>query len=330
MVANKVIGHRYLLERDPGVLRAYAAQVERQLSELKVDAILAPTTLPVAYLETDLPIITWTDATFGGVIDYLTPYSNLSGASMQMGHAMERTVISRAAASIYASTWASRTSLDMYGADPHKVHVLPFGANLTTVPDRSSVEALVARRSGRACRLIFIGSDWFDKGGDLVLALAHRLVALGLPTHVTIIGCPARDVPRSDLIDYIGYIDKSSPSGEAELGRLLGESHFHCLPSRAECFGIVFCEASAFGVPSLAARTGGVGSAVKHGRNGLLFDERSFLEQATETVVTFMNDRDSYTQLALSSHDEYRSRLNWRRSTGMLVQLISSTLDGVL
>ncbi|WP_270350498.1 glycosyltransferase [Ligilactobacillus salivarius] len=40
------------------------------------------------------------------------------------------------------------------------------------------------------------------------------------------------------------------------------------LPTRAECAGIVFNEASAFGVPSLSVDTGGVADYVKNNING--------------------------------------------------------------
>lgn len=40
------------------------------------------------------------------------------------------------------------------------------------------------------------------------------------------------------------------------------------LPTRAECAGIVFNEASAFGVPVLATDTGGIADYVKNNING--------------------------------------------------------------
>jgi glycosyltransferase involved in cell wall biosynthesis len=254
------------------------------------------------------------------MVDYYPRFSGVSDAGLRAGNGIERAALDRAGAAIYASEWAAESAMRVYGADPARVHVLPFGANLTSAPDRCEIASLIGRRSRRECRLLFVGVDWHRKGGDLALGVAARLVEMGIPSRLTVVGCGADDVPKSRLVDYLGFIDKSSPAGEARLAGLLAESHFLCLPSRAECFGIVFCEASAFGLPSIAVRTGGVASAVRHATNGYLYDEVSFIESAAASIADCMADYDDvYTPLALSSYEEYRSRLNWTTSTTTLI-----------
>jgi len=295
-----------------------------RLRDLHVDAVFSPGTIPIAHLDTPLPVVYWTDATFAAMVDYYPAYSRLSEASVRTADRMERAAIDRADAAVYASTWAAESALRVYAADPERVHVLPFGANLTSEPDRRQVASLIEKRPRRECRLLFLGVDWHRKGGDLALGVVERLVEMDIPSRLTVVGCRAGDVPKSKLVDYIGFIDKSTPSGEARLVRLLGDSHFLCLPSRAECSGIVFCEASAYGVPSIAIRTGGVASVVRHASNGYLFHEASFIESAAASIADCMADYDDvYAPLALSSHEEYRSRLNWTTSTKMLMEHVS-------
>ncbi|TSA49979.1 MAG: glycosyltransferase [Sphingobacteriales bacterium] len=43
------------------------------------------------------------------------------------------------------------------------------------------------------------------------------------------------------------------------------------VPSRAECYGIVFAEASSYGLPSVSTDTGGVSAVVKEGVNVFYF-----------------------------------------------------------
>lgn len=317
-------GRRYLFERDPDVGRAYARQVSLRLADLDIDCIFSPGTIPIAYLDTRLPVVYWTDAPFAAVVGYYAVYSNLCKASIVAGHRMERAAISRADAAVYSSAWAAESAMHAYGADPAKVHVLPFGPNLKSEPNYREVAALIEKRPRDGCRLLFLGVDWFGKGGDRALAVASKLVDLGIPTRLTVVGPPAGDIPESGLIDYLGFIDKSTPSGEAEIVRLLGESHFLCLPSRAESFGIVFCEASAYGVPSVSIRTGGIASPVRHNTNGYLFDEYSFIDSAVAAIAACLTNYDDlYIPLALASHEEYRSRLNWTTSAELLVKLMS-------
>jgi glycosyltransferase involved in cell wall biosynthesis len=318
------IGGAYIYDRDPGVLRHYARQVESRLAGLEVDAVFAPGTLPIAHLDTHLPVVTWTDATFASMVDYYADFSGLCWETVRAGHRMERAALARVGAALYSSTWAADSAVKDYHADATKVHVVPFGANLGIAPNRGEVAALIEKRPRHECRLLFIGVDWLRKGGDLACAVASRLVELGLPTTLTVIGRQAPEAPGSNLVDYLGFIDKSTPSGEATITRLMGESHFFCLPSRADCTPIVFCEASAYGLPSISVRTGGIESVIRHGANGYLFDWDGFVENAAGAIARCMADYDDmYVPLATAAHEEYRSRLNWTTSTKVLVEHLS-------
>jgi len=318
------IGGAYLYDRDPSVLRHYARQVESRLASLEVDAVFAPGTLPIAHLNTHLPVVTWTDATFASMVDYYPEVSGLCWESVRAGNRMERAALARASVALYSSAWAADSAVNDHAADPAKVFVVPFGANLKVEPSTGEVAALIEKRPRNECRLLFIGVDWSRKGGDLALAVASRLVESGLPTTLTVIGCQVPDAPDSDLVDCLGFIDKSTPNGEATIARLLGESHFLCLPSRAECFGMVFCEASAYGLPSISVRTGGIESAVRDGANGYLFDREGFVESAAGAIARCMaNYDDMYVPLASAAREEYCSRLNWTTSTKVLVEHLS-------
>ena len=66
-----------------------------------------------------------------------------------------------------------------------------------------------------------------------------------------------------------------------------------------------------------------------HGSNGFLFDEACFVESAAASIADCMAGYDDvYTPLALSSHEECRSRLNWITSTSMLMEHVSRRVAG--
>src|SRR5438128_2395278 len=44
-------------DREPAILDGYAEQVRNRLAGLKVDAVFSPGTVPIAHLQTDLPIV---------------------------------------------------------------------------------------------------------------------------------------------------------------------------------------------------------------------------------------------------------------------------------
>ena len=111
---------------------------------------------------------------------------------------------------------------------------------------------------------------------------------------------------------YHGYLSKSTEEGRRKINELYKNAHFFVLPTQNECYGIVFCEASSFGLPSLAPKTGGVPSVVIDGKNGKLFELSDGGEKYAEYIETMLADYESYKKLCISSFEEYETRLNWK------------------
>jgi glycosyltransferase involved in cell wall biosynthesis len=94
------------------------------------------------------------------------------------------------------------------------------------------------------------------------------------------------------------------------------------VPSRAEAYGIVFCEASAFGLPSLTSYVGGIATAVKDQVNGMTFALDAAPEVYCRYMIDLMQNYSRYEDLALSAFNDYQTRLNWRVATAAVKQLI--------
>ena len=99
------------------------------------------------------------------------------------------------------------------------------------------------------------------------------------------------------------------------------------MPTMNECFGIVFSEASSFGVPSLSTKTGGVVSAVKDGINGKTFDISANAMEYVDYILYYFNNFEEYKKLALSSFNEYETRLNWNVSGQQIMKYIEEILQ---
>ena len=320
---TRATSKKYLKDRDPSVLKSYAAQVQEQLDQLDTDVIFSPGTLPIAYLKTDKPVVFYTDATFAGMLDFYPWFTNLSKESIKQGNRMEQQALTNCRLAIYASQWAADSAIKHYDVDPDKVKVVPFGANMSCDRDEQSIAMIADRKPMDACRLLLLGVDWERKGGPRALEVAERLTESGLPTELHVVGI--KDLPvSSPLIHNHGFISKKTEAGRAELDRLLTESHFLILPSVAECFGIVFSEASSYGLPSLATRVGGIPTAVAQGKNGWTFDLSAPADAYCERIQHLMGSRDAYREMALSSFREYRHRLNWDASGKRVCELIEA------
>ena len=83
------------------------------------------------------------------------------------------------------------------------------------------------------------------------------------------------------------------------------------MPTEFDAYGIVFCEASAYGVPSIATDVGGVRQPIREGKNGFLLPPDATGFDYAEKIRTVFSDRESYIKLRVSSRYEFETRLNW-------------------
>jgi glycosyltransferase involved in cell wall biosynthesis len=307
---TKLLSRKYHRDREPAVVMDYATQLEKNLSTVDHDVVFSPGTIPIAYLKTDKPIVFWADATFAGMIGYYPEWCNLCDETIKNGNEQEQLALSRCRLAIYASEWAANSAIQNYKVDPSKVKVVPFGANLHSIRTRTEVNKIIKNKSFEFCKLLFIGVDWGRKGGETALAVANELNRRGTSTELHIVGCTPPGGSPEFVINH-GFISKKTEEGRRKLAQLFTESHFLIVPSQAECFGLVFTEASSFGLPSLATRTGGIPSAVYDGKNGKLFALDENPDKYCDYIEGLMTSRDEYEKLALSSFEEYSSRLNW-------------------
>ena len=306
------------LDNLPILYENYAQQISRQLSRMDdVDVVCSgvnPCVPPLSYLDCKQPIVTWTDTTIASAIDFYPQYfrDRICEESIRDILSIEKSLMERCKLAIFSSEWGARTAIDFYKLAPAKVRVVPFGANLHCTRTADDIQVLVDARPRNKCKLLFIGVDWLRKGGDIAMKVAEELNKAGLPTELTVVGCdPICDGPLPNYVRSLGYISNATEDGANRLNRLMMESHFFIMPSRAESFGHVYCEASSFGVPSLASDVGGIPSAVRNDVNGKTFCKDADAKEYCAFITGLFSDYCRYKELAYSSFQEYQTRLNW-------------------
>ncbi|MBB5296817.1 glycosyltransferase [Deinococcus metallilatus] len=319
---SRMVGKKYVRDRTPFTLRRYARQIERRAASLQYDFVFSSGSMPIALLRERKPIVCWGDATFGALLNFYEGLSGLSRESEALGHRLEALALRRAAAVIYASEWAAQSAVTLYGIDPAKVHVVPFGANVDVQWSDAELEGLIAQRlADGAVKLLFIGVEWDRKGGPVVLEVARLLQEAGVPCELHVAGVtPPGPLPA--FVKLHGFLNKNTPEGIERLSTLLRESHFFLMPSQAECFGIVFAEASAYALPSVGTRVGGIPSAVTPGVNGLLFDPGTPPAEIAQALLDLWRHPAAYAALCRSAYQEYTRRLNWHAAGQALRRII--------
>lgn len=314
-------GKTFIRYRRPSTLDAYARQVEAALRGMKVDAVFSPSCFPIARMKPGLPTVFWADASFAGLVDFYPYTTNLCQRTLKEGQLTEQNALDRCSLAIYASDWAARSALENYRVDPDKVKVVPYGANLQSERSLSQVIASLENRANDHCELLFMGVEWQRKGGDIAVETAVELNRRGLPTKLHIVGCePPGETP--EFVIRHGFVSKKTPEGQQKLDDLLSNSHFLIVPSRAECYGLVFAEASSYGLPSLAADVGGIPTVVRQDVNGQLFPLSTRGDEYANAVLRLMGDPEGYRKQALGAFSEYQERLNWRVAGNAVADLI--------
>jgi glycosyltransferase involved in cell wall biosynthesis len=320
-------GRRYLKYCDPELLKNHARQYERGLAGISVDAVFSPSTWPLAYLETDLPTIFWTDACFAGVLDFYHSFTHVAPPSVAAGHAIEQLALKRCAHAIYSTEWAAETTQRFYLIPENKVSVVPFGGNLLEPPTLQEAAAIVHQRPMTPCRLLLIGVDWMRKGVDIAIDTVKALAAAGLDCRLTIVGCspPAgRMIPA--CVEVIPFIGKITAEDRQRLNELYARSHFFIMPTRAEAFGIVFAEASTFGVPCLGTAVGGLPSVIKNGVNGQLFPLEAGGEDYADWILETMSNPIRYRELSLRAAEYAATHFSWKIAGERIAAILRETV----
>ena len=304
--------HAYHANMEASALDAFGVQARAQIPG-DVDAVVAVTSMIAASLDgLRAPVISWDDASPASLAGYYPQFERLSARTAEDVVSMGRRAAQNVQLAMYASEWAAAGARAAYGLPVDRVAVVPFGANLETLPSSDEVHRAIVARPRTRCRLLWVGVDWERKRGDLVIEIAQRIEAHGIPVELTVVGCrPPGDRELPEWVHVEGWVSKRTELGKARLAELYARSHFLVMPSDAEAYGLVYAEAAAYGVPSVATRTGGVPTVVVDEETGILDDPGAAAESYAGRILGLMKDRPRYEVMARAAAARSATMLNW-------------------
>jgi D-inositol-3-phosphate glycosyltransferase len=219
----------------------------------------------------------------------------------------------------------------LYDADPDQVAVVPPGVDLDVfAPDGAGRSAgPEGRRRARAALglppdadvLLFVGRIQPLKAPDVLLRGVARMVAEHPHRRekllVAVLGGPSgsgleRPEELQKLAGDLGLGDVVTfrpPVGRPQLAEWYRAADLVAVPSYSESFGLVAVEAQACGTPVVAARVGGLSTAVQDGVTGLLLDGHDPLTWATglSGLLAAPETRERMARAAV----RHASRFSW-------------------
>lgn len=231
------------------------------------------------YNNINIPFIYHADAMIDSMLDYY--FSNINVFSKRMAISQEFSTVKAATINIRSSQWAIEDVIKYTGGT--NSYVLEFGPNLD-IKDTSTADVY---KNGEL-RILFSGVDWNRKGGDFAVEVVETIRKAGIDAHLIIAG--PKEVPEicknKSYIDFVGFLDKNVDRDYKKYVSLYKTSHIFILPTQAECAGVVFSEASVFGLPSYTFLTGGTGNYVKDGINGHTFSLNDSTNVWANQIIT--------------------------------------------
>lgn len=217
----------------------------------------------------------------------------------------ERNVFRKVDLLAWPTDWLKSGADELFGLDPERSVVVPWGAN---VPDVRPSDVPPALSPGAPVRFVLVGRDWFAKGGPLVFETVKLLRADGIDAQLAVMGVHPPTGFDADFVTSHGMLDKSDPAQLAQFEAVMRRAHFLFQPS-FESYGFAFCEASAYGLPSLCLRIGGV--PVRDGINGHALPLGAGAADFARKVACYLAAPRTYEALRKSARREYEDRLNW-------------------
>lgn len=234
----------------------------------------------------------------------------------------ERRVIGASAGLVCSTDDEARALVELAGADPARVHVVPPGVDTDLFRPGEVGDARDAVGvAGDALMVLFVGRIQPHKGPDLLVRamaaavadrpdLRRRLVVVALGGSSGPGGDAAADL--DGLARELGVGDlliRRGPVPRDELARWYRAADVVAVPSRHESFGLVALEAQASGTAVLAARAGGLVTAVDDGVSGILVPGRDPHEWARR-LVSLLDDPRERARLGAAGR-RHAERFSW-------------------
>ena len=270
------------------------------------------------------PIIYYSDTTFRLMVDYY--WYDIPHWIRHQADFLEKSAMDCSTLIIKSSDWAINSVIKDYGCPESKTSVLELGANI------NEKDIVVAEPySGGELRVLFSGVEWKRKGGDIAVETVKLLNEQGIKAKLYLVGMNKKRIPLAyqnlDCVEYVGFLNKNNPEQYKRYLDVIGKCHCLLLPTQAECAGVVFNEAAAFGLPSFTYDTGGIANYVVNNETGYRLDIQSSAQDFANVIAKTIRNKE-LEKLQKGALLLYKERNNWNRWGQKFSELIEGLSTG--
>ena len=273
----------------------------------------------IAYNKTEVPIVFFSDCVISQAFDYY--WYNIDKRLKNEFNSVQQKALNNSTAIVMTSDWAKNGAIKDYEVDPETISILPMGANIEVKEFK--------KESHEGINLLFNGVSWERKGADIAIECVEILNRIDPDLHYFLhfVGCnPPRHID-SQYVKFYGFLNRNVKEERELLDHLRELSDFFILPTHAECAGIVFCEACAYGIPSITFDTGGVGTYVKNDINGYRLPINSTAEDFAKKIIEYAHNPEKVEEMKNNARHMYESDFNWMMTGKKLCKLVDKQIE---
>lgn len=182
-----------------------------------------------------------------------------------------------------------------YGVASEKISVVGVSGNYKEVYDEP--------KSFGSRQLLFNGSDFARKGGDLVIE-AFRKVRTRIPDAKLVI------IGKNLNIEEEGISNIGNVSSNSEMVNLFLTTDLVLAPARCDPFPLFVIEAMNYGVPSIVAANDGMKEMVDHEVNGIVVNQPT-PDSLAEQIIKVLSDPSLLQSMSEEARCKVKTEFNW-------------------
>lgn len=244
----------------------------------------------------------------------------------------EDRVIAAADRIIAPTSTERRQLIELYGADPARIHVTPPGVDLERFRPGDREAARTRFGLPEAPTIVFVGRLQPFKGTDVAVNALARLDRLVPDAQLVVAGGDSPSGKRGERVRLtlqarrLGVSERLrflEPVPHDELPDLYRAADVVVVPSASESFGLVALEAQACGTPVVATDVGGLRLTVRDGETGYLVGREPGAFAAALSRV--LADRATRERLGANAVRLAR-RFPWSRTADGILEAYASVM----
>jgi glycosyltransferase involved in cell wall biosynthesis len=203
--------------------------------------------------------------------------------------------------------------LDDYQIPVERVTAIGGGVNFETLPN------IQPKKHDSNPTVLFIGKDFYRKGGDLLLQAFCRVRQVIPNAQLVMVteGLPSQGFDLTGVRVVPPTWDRRTICG------LYEQVDCFVLPSRLETWGDVLLEAMAYGLPCVGVAGEAMGEMIQDGKTGLIVPPGD-IAALSEALIQLLANRSQCARFGAAARERVESTFTWEQVVKSVSQVYST------